>query len=159
MKSKYLTEEQEETETKIPTYAYYTADDKVKEYVKETKYIDAFIQLLLTSYNTPCVYPKALKQQIDDVKEEDDYAKLYNLFTITNNKKDFISNNKLEETIAEKFIPFTTQKCKQLLIAVGAQADRNKSSRGLSGIKFKINRIIPAEDDEEYDPLEINKDD
>lgn len=162
MKSKFLTAEQAETETKIPTYTYYTADDKVKEYVKETKYIDAFIQLLLTSYNTPCVYPKALKQQIDDVKEEDDYAKLYNLFTITNNKKDFIPNNKLEETIEEKFIPFTTQKCKQLLIALGAKADRNKSARGLSGIKFKTNRIIPVEnkdEEEEDDPIEINNDD
>jgi hypothetical protein len=158
MKSKFLTAEQEETETKIPTYTYYTADDKVKEYVKETKYIDAFIQLLLTSYNTPCVYPKALKQQIDDVKEEDDYAKLYNLFTITNNKKDFIPNNKLEEIIEEKFIPFTTQKCKQLLIALGAKADRNKSSRGLSGIKFKSNRVIQIENEED-DPIEINNDD
>jgi hypothetical protein len=71
----------------------------------------------------------------------------------------FISNNKLEETIGEKFIPFTTQKCKQLLIALGAKADRNKSARGLCGIKFKTNRIIPAEDDEEYDPIEINNDD
>jgi len=155
MKSKFLTAEQEETETKIPTYAYYTADDKVKEYVSETKYIDAFIQLLLTSYNTPCVYPKALKQQLEDVKEEDDYAKLYNLFDITNNKKDFISNNKLEETIAEKYIPFTTQKCKQLLIAVGAKADRNKSSRGLSCIKIKQERIIkPEEEIDEIDNLD-----
>jgi hypothetical protein len=157
MKSKFLTPEQEETETKIPTFTYYTADDKVKQYVKENEYIDAFIQLLIQSYNNPVNYPKEIKQQLEDVKEEDDYAKLYNLFTITNNKKDFISNNSLQEKIDEKFIPFTAQKCKQLLIALGAQADRNKSSRGLSCIKLKTNRIIPAENEE--DPIEINNDD
>jgi len=157
MKSKFLTPEQEETETKIPTYSYYTADDKVKEYVKEDRYINAFIQLLLDAYNKPCKYPKVLKEQIEEVKEEDDYAKLYNLFTITTNKKDFIANNKLEEKIEEKFIPFTTQKCKNLLIALGAKADRNKSSRGLSCIKFKTERIISPEQEE--DPLEIKKED
>jgi hypothetical protein len=157
MKSKFLTPEQEETETKIPTFTYYTADDKVKQYVKENEYIDAFIQLLIQSYNNPVNYPKEIKQQLEDVKEEDDYVKLYNLFTITNNKKDFISNNSLQEKIDEKFIPFTAQKCKQLLIALGAQADRNKSSRGLSCIKLKTNRIIPAENEE--DPIEINNDD
>ena len=155
MKSKFLTPEQEETETKIPTFKYYTADDKVKQYVKESNYIDAFIQLLITSYNNPVNYPKEIKQQLEDVKEEDDYTKLYNLFTITNNKKDFISNNVLQEKIDEKFIPFTTQKCKQLLIALGAKADRNKSARGLSCIKIKTNRIIPAEDNiEVIDSLE-----
>jgi len=156
MKSKFLTPEQEETETKIPTYSYYTADDKVKEYVKEDRYINAFIQLLLDAYNKPCKYPKVLKEQLEEVKEEDDYAKLYNMFTITTNTKDFIANNKLEEKIEEKFIPFTTQKCKNLLIALGAKAGRNKSLRGLSCIKFKTERIIPAEED---DPLEIKKED
>jgi hypothetical protein len=159
MKSKFLTKEQEETETKIPTYIYYEAKDTVKENVKEDRYINAFIQLLLQAYKTPCIYPKALKQQLEDVKEEDDYTKLYNLFTITDNKKDFISNSKLEELIEEKFIPFTTQKCKNLLIAIGAKADRNKSSRGLSCIKQKTNRIIPAENDEDDDPIEIKKED
>ena len=158
MKSKFLTAEQEETETKIPTYTYYTADDKVKQYVTESDYIDAFIQLLIQSYNNPVNYPTEIKQHLEDVKEEDDYTKLYNLFTITTNEKDFISNNKLQELIDENHIPFTAQKCKNLLIAIGAKAGRTKSSRGLNCIKQKTNRMIPVENNEE-DQIEINNDD
>ena len=74
-----------------------------------------------------------------------------------NNTKDFISNNKLQELIDEKHIPFTAQKCKNLLIAIGATAGRTKSARGLSCIKEKTNRKIPVEEKdliEEIDPLE-----
>ena len=64
---------------------------------------------------------KFIHRVIDKVKFE-----LYNLFNITTNAKDFISNNKLQELIDEKDIPFTAQKCKKLLIALGAVAGRNK---------------------------------
>lgn len=156
MKSKFLTAEQQLTEKKINTYEYYLADDKVKEYVKETKYIDAFIQLLVDAYKTPVKYPEVLRANIEEVKEESDYEKLLNKFIITKEKKNFISNEDLRDVIDNEKIPFTLQKAKTLLIAEGANADRNKTSRGLSGIKLKTNRIIPAK--EEEDPLEIEKD-
>lgn len=159
MKSKFLTAEQQLTEKKINTYEYYLADDKVKEYVKETKYIDAFIQLLVDAYKTPVKYPEVLRANIEEVKEESDYEKLLNKFIITKEKKNFISNEDLRDIIDNEKIPFTLQKAKTLLIAEGAKADRNKTSRGLSGIKLKTNRIIPAkEEEEEEDPLEIEKD-
>lgn len=155
MKSKFLTAEQQLTEKKINTYEYYLADDKVKEYVKETKYIDAFIQLLVDAYKTPVKYPEVLRANIEEVKEENDYEKLLNKFIVTKEKKNFISNEELHNILDNDKIPFTLQKAKSLLIAEGAQADRKASSRGLSGIKLKTNKII-KEDEEE--PVNIEKD-
>ena len=153
MKSKFLTAEQEQTEKKINTYEYYLADDKVKEYITQTKYIDAFIQLLVDAYKTPCKYPEVLKANIEEVKEESDYEKLSNKFIITKDKKNFISNEDLQDILNDNKIPFTLQKAKSLLITEGAKADRKASSRGLSFIKTKQERIIKPEE-EEYDEID-----
>jgi hypothetical protein len=153
MMSKFLTKEQEEREKKLPSFKYYTADDKVKEYVKQDSYINAFTNLLLDAYKTPVEYPKELKQDIIDIQEDDDYTKLLDLFTITKKTQDYITNSDLEETIKENKIPFSLQKCKMLLIKSGAKAHRTNTSRGLCNIKNKVERIIQA------DKIEDNKQD
>jgi len=160
MKSKFLTKEQELTETKIPSYYYYDADDKVKEYIKQDNYINAFIQILIDSYNNPCKYPLELKKQLEEIKEEDDYTKLSNIFIFTDNKSDFITNKRLDEIFQDNKIPFSSQKSKNLLLSYGAKVYRNKSSRGLCGIKEKIERIIKSDknsdsESEEYDEYDI----
>lgn len=137
MKSKFLTKEQQDTEVKIPKYEYYDADDKVKDYVKEDKYIDAFIQLLLSYYDKKVDYPKELQTENENVKDVDDYTKLFDIFTIENDGELFMSNETLREIIIEKKLPFTLNKCKKLLIAKGAIATRTKTERGLGYIRRK----------------------
>lgn len=135
MKSKFIDDDYLEKD-KIPTFKYYKKED-IKELLSDSDIVNEFINIIFEAYNNKVEYPKEIKKENDDVKEDDDYNKLFDLFEITNNKDDFISNEDLRAYLKTSNIPFNLCKCKKLLITKGAKTDRNTDKRGLCRIVTK----------------------
>jgi hypothetical protein len=135
MKSKFIDDDYLEKD-KIPTFKYYKKED-IKELLSDSDIVNEFINIIFEAYNNKVEYPKEIKKENDDVKEDDDYNKLFDLFEITNNKDDFISNEDLRAYLKTSNIPFNLCKCKKLLITKGAKTDRNTDKRGLCKIVTK----------------------
>jgi hypothetical protein len=153
MKTKFLTEEQEKLEQKIPTFLYKRANDDVKDLVKDSSIIDAFIQLLIDAYGKDYKYPEELKKQEEEIKEDDDYTKLFNIFEFTNSDKDYLSNDLITEIILDNKLPFSIIKCNKLLKAKGAEPHRKNNTRGMCRIKVKEFEL----DEDELEEIEKEK--
>jgi len=128
---------------KLSGVKYYIKDDFIKNrFINREEVMDEFVNIILQAYKTKKEYPKEIKEEYEKNDEEDDYTKLFSLFTITENKDDYISNDDLRQIVS--YTPFTLCKCKKLLKSKGAREGYNKqrTKRGLIGIK----RIILEED-------------
>ena len=97
--------------------------------------MDEFVNIIIQAYKTKKEYPKEIKEEYENNDEEDDYTKLFSLFTITENKNDYISNDDLRQIVS--YTPFTLCKCKKLLKSKGAKEGYNnqRTKRGLIGLK------------------------
>ena len=97
--------------------------------------MDEFVNIIIQAYKTKKEYPKEIKEEYENNDEEDDYTKLFSMFTITENKNDYISNDDLRQIA--NYTPFTLCKCKKLLKSKGAKEGYNnqRTKRGLIGLK------------------------
>lgn len=137
MKSVFIDDNFKE-EDKLNTYSYYKKED-IKELLKDKDLINEFINLILCSYNNKVDYPEETKKENDEIKDDNDYTELFNLFEFTGNTDDKINNDDLQQIIKDSKIPFNLQKCKKLLITKGAKVYRTPTTRYLQFIKIKDN--------------------
>ena len=93
----------------------------------------------IEAYNKEIRYPKILEEELKNNEDDEDMEKLFNLYDITGNDDDFISNEDLREDIKEIKLVFSLKKCKLLLKTKGIKDGRNKEAtkRGLVGLKRK----------------------
>ena len=95
--------------------------------------------MLIETYKTPKKYPEKLAVEHNN-DAETDVDKLLNLFEITKNTDDFLSNQAIIDVLEENNCFFKLKKAKQYLIGVGAKTvivkQNNKTTRGLSGIRL-----------------------
>jgi hypothetical protein len=137
MKSKFITNDFDETK-KLKTFKYYLKDDEVKtKIITNPDVINEFIHLVLEAYNTFLVYPAEIKKENQEVEDEDDTTKLFELFKITGNNKDRITNERLKQIVQMNSIPFTLKKVKMLLRTLGTEEFRTAKEKGISNLIFK----------------------
>ena len=125
-------------ENKLPGIKYYEKDDSLKtEFLTNIEILDEFINIIISAYRNKKEYPQILKQEYKENDEDDDYTKMFNLFKITENINDFLSNEEIRQIITFSNIPFTICKVKRFLKAKGSKEGFNKlkTKRGLVGIQ------------------------
>jgi len=127
--------------TKLEGYTYLPKNDYVKNVLpKEKRIINAFIHLVIQAFNNKCTMPEQMKEDKEEIIEDDDYNKFFELFEFTGNKKDIITNEQLKQTLKNNNIIFTVIKASKLLQKKKCQKFRDAKTRGLSGLKLR--RII-----------------
>ena len=89
--------------------------------------------------------------------DEDDYNKLFNIFTITNDKRDFITNQELRTIIIDNKLPFILKKCKMLLKTKGITEERISDKRGISGLVLKGEQTAKQKDNDELNEQKKRK--
>jgi hypothetical protein len=159
MKSKFIDEDFKGE--KLKNFSYYKKDPTIKtDFIKNDDIKNEFINILFETYYEPVEYPEILKQEEDEIDdEEDDKQTFFNLFSFTDKENDFISNKEIKAKLTLLKIPFSPRKVSLLLKAKGAEPSKKKGERGFKFIKFKTNEIdTEDEDEEEYSPkaLETN---
>lgn len=149
MKSKFISKDFKESD-KLQTFKYYERDLNIKEtLLKDEDIIDEFTRIIIEAYNEDLEYPKEIKDELDNMDDEDDYNKLFNIFTITNDERDFISNDNLRVVISQHKIPFIMKKCKMLLKTKGINEHRTSGIRGICGLVIKGEETAQQKEDEE----------
>jgi hypothetical protein len=123
----------------IPGVNYYPKDESLKrDFLTRTDVRNQFVKIILNHYNKPVTPPENCAEEME---EDSDYNKLFNLFEFTKNSNDRMSNKELESIIKVYNIPFTKSKVTRLLKSKGCQPYRNRE-RGLSGIKLVVDNFI-----------------
>jgi hypothetical protein len=153
MKSKFVSSDYKEKD-KMATYKYYETDPIIKiKTIKEADIIDEFTRIIIEAYNDEVEYPKEIKAELEEMEEEDDYDKLFNMFTFTNDERDYISNEDLRSIIQDNKIPFILKKCKMILKTKGTVEYRSKDIRGISGLVVKGEQTAQEKEEEEQQKL------
>jgi hypothetical protein len=134
IKSKFIDSKFKE-EDKKKDIKYYKKDDTIKEYIKNMDVLNEFTLMILNA--TECDYPELIKNELDDMDDDNDFTKIKQLFEVTKDKEDTLTNNDLKEYIKSFKLPFTIIKLKRNLVSLGAETYRNSDYRGLSYIKLK----------------------
>ena len=100
--------------------------------------------MIIEAYSNPVKYPQALADKNKELDDDDDndIKKLFNLFEITGDDNDFISN-KAFKGVVESNLSMTAKKAKMLIMTKGVKIGRTKKDRGLKGLKH-----VDNEDDE-----------
>jgi hypothetical protein len=132
LKSKFITNDEKQ---KFSNIHYFQRDNSIKtDFIKRVDVQDEFINMI---FNAKYVeYPQSLKDEINN-DEDNDEEKLLNLFEITKNKDDKITNEKLKIIIQRHQIQFKFAKCKKLLLGSGCTETRfTAGKRGFEGIKY-----------------------
>jgi len=138
---------------KLKNFSYYKKDPTIKtEFIKNEDIINEFINILFESYYDKAEYPEILKQEEDEIDdEEDDKQTFFNLFDFTDDKADFISNKNIKTLLNNEKIPFSSRKVSLLLKAKGAESAKCKGERGFCNIRFKVvKEDYDDSDDEEF---------
>ena len=126
---------------KYNNITYLEADDTIKtEFIKRDDVLNEFALLIFDSYKSNAIYPKELKAEIVEDREDDE-DKLFNLYDITHDPDDKINNEAIKAMCKEHQINFTIRKVLAILTGKGAKKFRTGTTRGLQG-------IIVREDDE-----------
>lgn len=130
--SKFIGENEEKEFDHIK---YYQKDETLKsDFLVRNDVINEFTLILLDHYNKKVELPKLE----EEVEEENDFKKLYNLFDFTQRESDKISNSELFVVVLDQMkIPFTKNKISRLLKAKGAKQINISNKRGFGGIRFK----------------------
>lgn len=138
--SKFVNEHESQD---IPGVKYYPTDETLKsQFLTREDVQNQFTLMIINSYNKPVAPPTNAKEELE---EDNDYSKVFNLFEFTKNAKDRVSNKELESIIKVYNIPFTKHKVSRLLKNKGCQPYKHKE-RGLSGLKVVFDTL---DDDEE----------
>jgi hypothetical protein len=116
-------------------------DRLIKEKIEDIGWCDALIHLLLDNYTTE----QTIKTNINNVYDINTILMKY--FQITYNKKDIVTNNKLEEWWKLSNINVSLHKIKTNLISLGAKRYKSDKIRGLRNITI-IEKNIDNNNDE-----------
>ena len=147
MKSKFIDEDFDGL--KLNTFKYYKKDESIKaHFLNKQEVINEFTHLIFESYLKKVQYPEVIRQENKSNDDGDDYETLFDLFTFTTDKKNFISNKELKAICKNNNLPFTIKKIKMLLKTKGAVEHKQKE-RGLGCIKLR--REEEESDEEESD--------
>jgi len=154
MKSKFVDKDFDHENDEIKGFTYYSKDDSLKsDFLKKEEVINELITMIIESYYKEVKFPEKLsKENKVDNMDENDYKRIEELFTITNDIKDTITNDKLRYICKEYKLTFTLKKVKQLLKGMGAKEFRSQKQRGMQYIKMNIDQ---ESDDEEANPLDM----
>lgn len=149
MKSKFISKDFKETD-KLATFKYYERDLNIKEtLLKDQEIIDEFTRMIIEAYNEDLEYPQEIKDELEEMDDEDDYNKLFNIFTYTNDERDFISNEQLRMIISHHKVPFIMKKCKMLLKTKGINEHRTSGIRGICGLVVKGEETAQQKEEDE----------
>jgi hypothetical protein len=94
LKSKFIDEDFKEDD-KIKGFHYFKKDGNIKNDFKKDFILNAFSNIIFNSYKNPIKYPKEILKSILSTDDLDDTKKLMELFEITNNDNDKITNDEL----------------------------------------------------------------
>lgn len=134
-------------ERMLSNIKYYYADNKIKNYVREDDVMNAFVSMLMDYYQRTDTF-----KPIDEEEEEeslDPLTRLYEIFEITKDDNDRISNQELTSMYESEKDYFDSKKhLFKLLRNVGCKIHKIRGVRYYKGLK----RII---DDEEEDCHDI----
>ena len=140
MKSKFI-DKTFDNENKIKGYSYYEKDNDLKHtFLQREDIITELMNIFIESYDKECEFPEAIRKdnQINNM-EDDNYTIIKDVFILTNNETDKLSNKKIKEICKNNNITsFTHTKIKKLLKTMGATDYRDCKSRGLCGIKCSL---------------------
>jgi hypothetical protein len=138
LKSKFIDEDFKEDD-KIKGFHYFKKDGNIKNDFKKDFILNAFSNIIFNSFKNPVKYPKEILKSILSTDDLDDTKKLMELFEITNNENDKITNNELIFLLKSNEIKYTIKKVKLLLLGMGSKDFRTANKRGLQNIKLKSN--------------------
>ena len=143
--SKFVGEDEEQL---LGDINYYKKDETLKSQFLNRKDVqNEFILILLEHYNQKVILPK----QQEDIEEENDFKRLFDLFDFTGSLHDRIDNKELfSYVIDEKKCPFSKNKITRLLKGKGASPVLKNNSRGLGGLRFKKDTFLDDSDNDDY---------
>lgn len=135
MKTKFI--EESFIGIRFNKYKYLPKDDTVKTHlIQDDEIIDAFIFAIFSADKED--YPSSLRKEIINSREDTDEEKIINLFEVTGDDRDFLSNDDIEKMLKEGSVKKTLKNAKQILVGVGAEEVskkiNKKTYRGLKGI-------------------------
>jgi hypothetical protein len=135
-----------DNEPKINGYTYLPKNDYVKDVLpKKEEIINAFINIIIEAYNTEISKPEKIQKEADLINSDNDYTKLLDLFEFTNKDSDTVYNKTLRNIMTSNNIPFTINKVKKILKNYNCKEWRDRTERGLSGLKLKSSGEIMEE--------------
>lgn len=147
MKSKFIDKDFPEN-NKLNGYKYYEKDPFIKsDFLNREEVLNEFILIIIEFYDKYREYPASMKKEkLEELEDEDDMSKLFNLYEYTLDENDKIDNDNLRVDLKAYNINMSLKKMKQMLKTKGAKDYRTKAHRGLCGLK----RIKDNEEDEDY---------
>lgn len=136
--SKFVDEITEEDEIKNPHYKL--SDSNIKQFVNNKKICEAFIHIIIDSYQSKKV--KLIENQqvfIDNFKTDDEFDLFNKNFEITKNNDDRIKSSDIQEWIKKNNIPMSMAKISNYLTnrgcVHGTHVINKKPTKGYKGIK------------------------
>ena len=136
--SKFVDEITEEDEIKNPHYKL--SDSNIKQFVNNKEICEAFIHIIIDSYQSKKV--KLIENQqnfIDNFKTDDEFDLFNKNFEITKNNDDRIKSSDIQEWIKKNNIPMSMAKISNYLTnrgcVHGTHKFNNKAFKGYKGIK------------------------
>ena len=136
--SKFVDEITEEDEIKNPHYKL--SDSNIKQFVNNKEICEAFIHIIIDSYQSKKV--KLIENQqvfIDNFKTDDEFDLFNKNFEITKNNDDRIKSSDIQEWIKKNNIPMSMAKISNYLTnrgcVHGTHVINKKPTKGYKGIK------------------------
>jgi len=138
--SKFIKKKMEEKD-KFTNIEYINADDSVKtEFIKRPEVRNEFVLMLIDAFQTQSEYPEDLrKSQAEDYEDDDGVAVVLDLFELTKNDEDRISNKEMKSFLKKNNMTFSFAKVKKLLLGKGCNQGNSTKEGGryISGLKRK----------------------
>lgn len=136
--SKFVDEITEEDKIKNPHYKL--SDSNIKQFVNNKEICEAFIHIIIDSYQSKKV--KLIENQqifIDNFKTEDEFDLFNKSFEITKNNDDKVKSSDIQEWIKKNNIPMSMAKISNYLTnrgcGHGTHRFSNKTAKGYKGVK------------------------
>ena len=136
--SKFVDEISEEDKIKNPHYKL--SDNNIKQFVNNKEICEAFIHIIIDSYQSKKV-KLVVNQQVfvDNFKTDDEFDLFNRNFVITKNNDDRIKSSEIQEWIKKNNIPMSMAKISNYLTnrgcVHGTHKFNNKAFKGYKGIK------------------------
>jgi hypothetical protein len=154
LKSKFIDEDFKEDD-KIKGFHYFKKDGKIKDDFKNEIILNAFSNIIFYSFKNPIKYPKEILKDLISTDDLDDTKKLMELFEITNNLNDKITNEELRFLLKANEIKYTLKKVKLLLFGMGCHEFRTANKRSIQYIKLKSLNYLDNNNSDFLEDIEI----
>jgi hypothetical protein len=154
LKSKFIDEDFKEDD-KIKGFHYFKKDGDIKSNFKNEIILNAFSNIIFYSFKNPIKYPKEILKDLVSTDDINDTKKLMELFEITNNENDKITNEELRFLLKANEINYTLKKVKLLLYGMGCKEYRTSNKRSIQYIKLKSLNFIDNNNCDFLEDIEI----